>query len=85
MPDLVTWPIGRFKDMPEVFKAAFEKMPGGVPAVTYKNGKFFKVLNIPMRDGWPEQVNIPLDGDDCLVLDAGYGVTARLLGNLKYN
>lgn len=83
MADLATWPIGRFKDLPEVFKAAFEKMPGAVPCVAYQNGQFFKIINIRMKDGWPEQVKIALDSDDCLVIDEGFGVTARILSALQ--
>jgi hypothetical protein len=79
--DVIVWPIGRWKDMPEALRPAFEKIPGGVPDVAYENGRFYKVVNVKTHPlDWPVAVKIPLEAGDALVLADDFGVYGRILG-----
>lgn len=83
MTDLLIWKVGKWKDLPADFRVAFTKIEGAIPDVVYEGGKFFKCINVQLKPPyWPEVVKVPLDSLDALVLDEGYGVTARVLGGM---
>ena len=83
--DVIVWPIGRFKDMPSCMKPAFEKIEGGLPSVSYSNGKFYKILWVRLHPlEWPEKVAFELKPNDAIVLQSDGGVVARILGGIKY-
>ena len=79
--DRLIWPIGRWRDLPEVMKPAFDKLDNSLPSVSYINGVFYKNLWVKLNPVlWPEQVRFVLTTDDALVLTEDYGVEAWFLG-----
>lgn len=77
------WPIGKFKDLPNEMKPAFEKLEGSLPSVKYLNGTFYRILWVSTNPlHWPEELRFPLNHNDSLVLTKDYGVKAVTLGGL---
>jgi hypothetical protein len=80
---MLEWRVGKWKDLPNEMKPAFEKITGGLPSVRYINGKFVKVIYAntnPLH--YPEEILIPLDNKDSLTIDDDWGVRACILGGL---
>ncbi len=76
--DRLLWKVGKWRDIPDSLKAAFEKVEGGVPKVAYKNGKFYMLLWVRTNPlDWPIKIELQLDENDCLALTSDYGVEAR--------
>ena len=41
---ILSWPVGKWKNMPTELKPTFDKFEGGLPLVSYKNGTFYKII-----------------------------------------
>lgn len=77
--DRALWRVGRFRDLPQEMRCAFERIEGALPSVRYANGKFFKVVWVQTHPvSWQEKVEIQMDSNDALALTADWGVEARI-------
>ena len=79
---LAVWRIGKWRDLPQDFRPAFERIECATPDVAYENGKFYKLVNHWTRSGWPEVEKIELGKDDALVIKKDWGVYGLLSGEI---